>query len=218
MQALDYFDDLTPRSGAEQMALDEALLLSVSRPVLRHYTWSEPAATFGYGQSFAKVREVVPDLPLTRRWTGGGIVRHEGDWTFALIIPAGSEWAEMRPSVTYERLHVAIVEALREVGVEARLADNNTAGLSCFVSPVKHDILSADGRKLCGGAQRRTRSGFLHQGSIQGVELGTDFGKRLAGKLALDVTNFEPPSELLRKAKSLTLSRYGDDGWLRKVG
>ena len=218
MQALDYFDDLTPRSGAEQMALDEALLLSVSRPLLRHYTWSESAATFGYGQSLAEVREVEPDLPLTRRWTGGGIVRHEGDWTFALIVPARSEWAEMRPAATYERLHAAIVDALRDEGIEARLAASDTSGLACFVSPVKHDILSDDGRKLCGGAQRRTRRGFLHQGSIQGVELGKDFGKRFAGKLALDVTNFEPPSELLRKAKSLTVSRYGDHGWLRKVG
>jgi lipoate-protein ligase A len=218
MQALDYFNDLTPRSGAEQMALDEVLLLSVSRPLLRRYTWSEPAATFGYGQSLAEVREVAPDLPLTRRWTGGGIVRHEGDWTFALIVPAGSEWAEMRPSATYEHLHAAIVEALRDIGIEARLAENDTSGLSCFVSPVKHDILSVDGRKLCGGAQRRTRRGFLHQGSIQGVDLGADFGKTLAEKLASDVTSFLPSPELSAEAERLAVSRYGDDGWLRKVG
>jgi lipoate-protein ligase A len=217
MQALDYFDDLTPRSGAEQMALDEALLSSVSRPLLRHYTWSEPSATFGYGQSLAEVREVAPDLPLTRRWTGGGIVRHEGDWTFALIVPAGSEWSEMRPSVTYERLHVAIVEALREVGIEARLAESDNSGLSCFVSPVRHDILAPDGRKLCGGAQRRTRRGFLHQGSIQRVKLGADFGKTFTAKLALDVTSFEASSELLHEAESVAASRYGDDGWLQKT-
>lgn len=218
MQALDYFDDLTPRSGAEQMALDEALLLAVSRPLLRRYTWTEPAATFGYGQSLAEVSEVVTDLPLTRRWTGGGIVRHEGDWTFALIVPAGSKWAEIRPSASYELLHVAIVETLRDAGIEARLAESDTAGLSCFVSPVKHDILSPDGRKLCGGAQRRTRRGFLHQGSIQGMELGADFGKTLAGKLASEVTNFIPSTELSREAEHLAVSRYGDDGWLRKVG
>lgn len=216
MQALDYFDDLTPRSGPEQMALDEALLLSVSRPLLRHYTWNEPAATFGYGQSFAEVCEVVPDLPLTRRWTGGGIVRHQGDWTFAVIVPTGSEWAAMRPAATYERLHAAIVEVLRAAGIEARLAKSDTSGLSCFVSPVKHDILSEDGRKLCGGAQRRTRRGFLHQGSIQGVDLDPAFGLKLAEKLSRKISGFQLDREVLTATQRLAAIRYQDEGWLRK--
>src|SRR5580765_2623752 len=65
------------RSAGENMALDEALLEAapqLNRPVLRFYSWTELAATFGYFQRFRDVEKMTPLRPLIRRPTGGGLV------------------------------------------------------------------------------------------------------------------------------------------------
>ena len=67
---IDLFDDETARSGAEQMALDEALLEIAQRPLLRVYRWAEPTVSFGYSLPLASVRDRFPALPCVRRWTG----------------------------------------------------------------------------------------------------------------------------------------------------
>src|SRR5436190_21177439 len=71
-----------PRSAAENMALDEALLHSVAiprKPVLRFYSWSEPAASFGYFQKYKEIERLTQLRPLVRRPTGGGLVPHNRD-------------------------------------------------------------------------------------------------------------------------------------------
>ena len=58
------------------MAFDEALLEAsptLSKPILRFYSWSAPAATFGYSQHFSQVERVTFLRPLIRRPTGGGV-------------------------------------------------------------------------------------------------------------------------------------------------
>jgi lipoate-protein ligase A len=37
---------------------------------------------------------------------------------------------------------------------------------SCFLKPVPADVLDPKGNKLAGAAQRRTKQGCLHQGSV----------------------------------------------------
>src|SRR4051812_38712715 len=47
-----------PAAAAWNMALDEALLLfvsSIGEPIFRSYSWTEPAATFGYFQKYADI-------------------------------------------------------------------------------------------------------------------------------------------------------------------
>jgi lipoate-protein ligase A len=95
--AINLFPDETERSGPEQMALDEALLEYAERPMLRSYRWAGQAVSFGYSQSLAAVRERIPPLPSVRRWTGGGIVEHGGDWTFsALSLSEPLAWRVLR--------------------------------------------------------------------------------------------------------------------------
>ncbi|MCU6551020.1 lipoyl protein ligase domain-containing protein, partial [Klebsiella pneumoniae] len=88
--------DLLPtRTGgaAENMATDFLLLQRYSNETharFRHYGWHRPAFTFGYSQKIAFVRAQLPaDTPveLCRRPTGGGVVDHRDDWTYALVIP-----------------------------------------------------------------------------------------------------------------------------------
>ena len=88
--------DVLPRQTADavaNMAADYLLLEHYPRPDrirFRPFAWSEPAYTFGVSQPWAKYRAQVPaHYPLIRRCTGGGLVSHLDDWTFALVIPAG---------------------------------------------------------------------------------------------------------------------------------
>ena len=170
--------DSAPLDAAAQMATDEALLaLAPAEPCLRIYCWAMeavPCATFGYGQHYADVqRTLPPDLRdrCVRRPTGGGIVIHDTDLTFSLVIPR--DLLPAAPADIYQVLHAAIAAALAQV-VPLRLAPSAAhptpaPGLvsQCFREPVPADLLASDGQKVLGGALRRTRSHILYQGSLR---------------------------------------------------
>jgi lipoate-protein ligase A len=216
---IDLFLDETARDGPEQMALDEALLEFAERPVLRSYRWARQAVSFGYSQSLAAVRERIPSLPSVRRWTGGGIVEHGCDWTFSLIIPSGEPLAKARPEDTYRAIHTRVMTALNELGYPARLAGSEECahGMACFSSPAMHDVIGLDRRKLCGGAQRRTRRGFLHQGSIQDLRLPADFAVRFLKLLAVETLRCSPELATLARTQELIAKKYATIAWHEKV-
>ena len=216
---LHLFLDPLPRPAAGQMAIDQALLETSLAPVLRIYLWAEPSVSFGYSQSLAEVKKTAPALPLVRRWTGGGIVEHTGDWTFALVCPVSAAAAKMPPDETYSLIHSAMVEALQHEGLAARLvrSGESSPGLSCFTAPAVHDVFNAAGEKICGGAQRRTRHGFLHQGSLQKVPLGPHFAQHFATALSPSVTSFALSPALEERAGELATNRYATRTWLEKI-
>jgi lipoate-protein ligase A len=114
-----------PGPAAFNMALDEALLESMSRlgrPVLRFYGWTDPAATFGYFQKYTDVERATQLRPLIRRPTGGGIVPHDADWTYSLVFPPGHEWHSLRAEASYRRVHEWIQKAFVELNIETKLA------------------------------------------------------------------------------------------------
>jgi lipoate-protein ligase A len=114
-----------PGDPAFNMALDEALLESVSRlglPVLRFYGWTEPAATFGYFQKYADVERATLLRPLIRRPTGGGIVPHDADWTYSVAFPPGHEWHSLKAEESYRRVHEWIQSAFAKLDVTTELA------------------------------------------------------------------------------------------------
>src|SRR6266498_3246716 len=114
-----------PGPAAFNMALDEALLEAMPRlgkPVLRFYGWTEPAASFGYFQKFAEVERATLLRPLVRRPTGGGIVPHDADWTYSLIVPAGSEWHSLRAVESYRCMHEWLQAAFARLNVATELA------------------------------------------------------------------------------------------------
>jgi lipoate-protein ligase A len=73
-----------------------------------------------------------------------------------------------------------------------------------------------NGRKVAGAAQRRTRSGLLHQGSIQNVDLANGLGERFAQALSTKCTERKIDNDALKRACELAEQKYGTDGWLRK--
>jgi len=201
------------------MALDEVLLASAVQPILRQYRWSEPWISFGYTQSLSEAMSEWPGIPAVRRWTGGGIVPHLGDWTFSLVVPRDSAFAAERPAESYRIIHHTVANALKLAGVSARLATmaDRVKGSACFVSPTPHDLLSPEGIKLCGGAQRRTRRGFLHQGSIQHIPVEPDLAVALSHLMAAQIAEFPPSRQIEHDATSLAATKYGTQEWATKI-
>jgi lipoyl(octanoyl) transferase len=163
---------------AGNMALDEALLeasAKIAAPVLRFYGWTQPAATFGYFQRYAEIAAWTPLRPLIRRPTGGGLVPHNMDWTYSVIIPPDDPWYELRAVESYRRLHEWLAFSLRAVGIPAILAANAQKEIpgQCFAGAERHDLL-VNGRKVAGAAQRRAREGLLIQGSVQNLNNGIE--------------------------------------------
>jgi lipoyl(octanoyl) transferase len=208
-------EDRAPVSAAMNMAIDEALLEQCGAPTLRFYGWRRPSLSFGYFVKFAEVAVEVKERELVRRWTGGGSVRHGEDLTYSLVTPASDPASGQGPRAIYVALHGAISAALLAEGRKAKLADAAAPKISdaCFANPVRHDLL-LDGRKIAGAAQRRTRGGFLHQGSIQLPDLSEAFRDRFASALSARVEHAELPSQVLERAAVLTAEKYATDAWL----
>ena len=226
---LVYHDD-TAHSAAMNMAIDEALLEHATVPSIRFYKWHSPALSFGYFGKFADVADYAFERDLVRRWTGGGIVLHGDDLTYSIVIPA-SDAASGESSISiYGKIHRALAHALNGIGEGAVVAGGidpscgsgfanraavTASGYSCFANPVRADVM-IDGRKVAGAAQRRTRSGLLQQGSIQGVDLGNSFAQRFAEALSANCRERKMNKEILNRARELAQRKYGTDSWLRK--
>ena len=207
---------------AYNMALDEALLLSMPRlqsPALRFYGWNRSAASFGYFQKYGDLEKMTALRPLVRRPTGGGLVPHEADWTYSLAFPTGHEWYALSAIESYERVHQWISTAFGQVGVITELAASchRTGPGQCFTGFEKFDVLWK-GLKIAGAAQRRTRDGLLIQGSVQPGPIKAD---RLAWENAMmsvsrrfisgPWSGFTSDHALQEKAEQLTREKYSQD-------
>jgi len=219
--SLELWHEQTPRTGAENMAVDQLLMERVGgKPILRIYGWSEPTVSFGYFLSLADAQQAFAesDLSYVRRWTGGGIVDHRHDITYTLVIPREHYLSQARGAESYRVIHQSLANALRQMGVDVRLTREaeGDGGLACFGNPVAYDLTNMAGDKIAGAGQRRTRYGLLHQGSLC-VEIDPNkFGKVLASRLSSHVTEFSPTKNFCKDAAALAVIRYGTDAWLRK--
>jgi lipoate-protein ligase A len=74
-----------------------------------------------------------------------------------------------------------------------------------------------NGRKVAGAAQRRTRSGLLQQGSIQGITIDSALAQRFADTLSANCGRHEIAEEVLQRARELARQKYAADSWLRKT-
>jgi lipoyl(octanoyl) transferase len=170
--------------GASNMAVDEAVLSSYAdsvsppAPTLRLYSWSPPALSLGRRQPATGSHDPAylraEGIDLVRRPTGGRAVLHEHERTYAVIGSLSRPPFDGGVLDTYERISVALVEALRLLGVPAEgegaggPAPRDPGPLGppvCFAHVGAHEITSR-GRKLIGSAQLRRRGAFLQHGSL----------------------------------------------------
>jgi lipoyl(octanoyl) transferase len=232
-------DLLTPRidSAAANMATDFLMLQHYPTPTharWRHYGWRQPAITFGYAQKIAEVRAKLPaeaaEWELCRRPTGGGIVDHRDDWTYALVIPAQHDLGAAPAPVSYAAVHQVIADTLQAHGRDAILqppaekpADPDGAAV-CFTRAEPADVIDATTRtKLAGAAQKRGKRGLLFQGSLTRAAMGAidedqfeaELVERLAGLLSLP-TQSVPWPEAWDEATDALAENYASAAWLDK--
>lgn len=137
MQGLFLIDD--PRSGVENMALDQRMLELAAKfnyPLLRIYRWARPTLSLGYFQKYAERLTHSPSSPIevVRRATGGGAIVHHHDWTYSLAIPStlltskstssskqDNRFATGASEAMYTCVHAAVVQWLEEHGLPAEL-------------------------------------------------------------------------------------------------
>lgn len=167
---------------AYNMAEDLLMLESFPEPTairFRHYGWDCPCHTFGYSQKIDYVYSHVECTEkVVRRPTGGGIVDHRNDWTFALVIPRSHPFSQIRASKSYYYIHKILAETLQKLDFPVVLTGNSTEkpdhlvrekkgpGI-CFSQPEIYDVIHAKTyQKIAGAAQKRNRHGLLFQGSI----------------------------------------------------
>ncbi len=202
---------------AWNMAVDEALLRLVTAPVLRFYRWSEQAVSIGY---FEKKTDVPPERPFVRRYTGGGLVDHAEDFTYSLILPKDHPLTLSGTGPSYQAIHEKINQALQKEGIDSHLTPVNeaTEHHACFQKAVRFDVVNSQGRKLAGAAQRRTREGCLHQGSILPGKFDFDSLAKNASEALEPLMGYALTASVLsedenRKAKDLQATRYGMQEW-----
>ena len=217
LDELHVYDDLEPRSAPLNMAVDEALLERAAPPLLRFYRWRGPSLSFGYFGRYAEVADQFSHREIVRRWTGGGIVPHGDDLTYSIIVPASHSWFARSSLEIYAELHKAIRAALEANGVAAMLANSAAPKISedCFANAVRADVIS-NGKKIAGAAHRRTRSGLLHQGSIQQRDLPSRFRDDFARILCKHFSRQTASPEVLERAATIAAARYGTTEWLMR--
>ena len=168
----------TPRSGAVNMALDQAIAEACaageSLPTLRFYRWEPPAVSLGRHQP---VQDVAGDAlaargyELVRRPTGGRAILHIDELTYSVAAPAGEPRVAGGVMDAYLRLSTALLAGLRNLG----LADVDKApgtvrtgpdvSAACFEVPSAYEI-TVGTRKLMGSAQSRRAGYVLQHGSL----------------------------------------------------
>ncbi len=173
-----FFDD-SAHSPQENMEIDINLLANSANlaglPLLRFYDWDRPSISIGYVQKEDAVKN-SEGYTIVKRPTGGGIVYHDRDFTYSVIVPAHHWITELDRVESYRVFHKAVVRALDTFGLQCTLVEkkqpkSDRATMQCFITPTKYDVLCNNlqpGRvvKVAGSAQRCTKNGILHQGSI----------------------------------------------------
>ena len=214
----------------EQMAADE-LSVSAFAPCIRFFNWdARPQATFGYVQKIEQAKAELARSNIscyTRRMTGGGLVLHKADLTFALVFDLKER---VQPNIIYTSLHSAVQAELLNAGFFASVyigkSDYNPQTAqgqvqNCFTNPVADDLMQG-GKKVLGGALRRFDKRVLYQGSLQIEKAETEKAKDALLKgflryLGADaVENITLSEDFLIKVKALAKTKYANADWLDK--
>lgn len=167
-------------SAVHHMETDTCLFEKLSReqtPILHFYEWEERWATHGIfvdPSRFIHMDQAERvGIKFARRPTGGGIIFHLTDFAFSVIIPSNHKNYSLNTLQNYAFVNAVVCEAIKKllgnsftmITLHDSIKDEKNPINFCMAHPSKFDIL-VEGKKLGGAAQRRTKGGFLHQGSL----------------------------------------------------
>ncbi len=167
-----------PQPGPWNMAVDEALLVSVvegaSPPVLRLYAWAPPCLSLGVSQPYADVDEErlrARGWDVVRRPTGGRAILHTDELTYAVLAPNHEPRVQGDVLDAYYRLARGLLAGLKRLGLPVSMEQSREtwrrerANPVCFHVPAVYEITVA-GRKILGSAQSRKLRGVLQHGTL----------------------------------------------------
>lgn len=214
-----------PYDGAWNMAVDEAILESVSSktqpPTLRLYDWAPYTLSLGHAQPVADVN--IPALKennwtLVRRPTGGRAILHANEMTYSVCAPTDEMAISGGVLESYQKISNALLCALEIIGIKAdsKKKKESDSGLAhdpvCFQYPSDYEITFHE-KKLIGSAQARKKNGVLQHGSIP-----------LFGEISriIEVLNFsnelnkqDAKLRLLQRATTVKESLGKDISWFK---
>lgn len=169
--------DEEPRSGAANMALDQAVAEACAAgacpPTMRFYHWRPPAVSLGRHQAAGEVdlkAALERGYEVVRRPTGGRAILHTDELTYSVAAAADEPRVEGNIMDAYLRLSNALLVGLHNLGLEADKAPGDmragpNVSAACFEVPSAYEI-TAGGRKLLGSAQSRRAGYVLQHGSL----------------------------------------------------
>ncbi|MBA3721838.1 MAG: hypothetical protein H0W88_05500 [Parachlamydiaceae bacterium] len=171
-------DQMAPQAIMQK---DADLLNSLSfesQPILHLYEWNCKCLTYGHFIDPAKYLEMdklrVHHLEMARRPTGGGIIFHLTDFAFSILLPINYPQISINTLDNYayiNRLVAKAIEPLMNLSKPPELLSqihpctSSECNSFCMAQPTKYDIIIGN-KKVGGAAQRRTKKGLLHQGSL----------------------------------------------------
>ncbi len=171
------FIDSGPCSASHNMALDEAIAVSVRKgdapPTLRLYGWERPSVTLGAFQRISDVNYqycLEHNIPVIRRPTGGKEIFHGDELTYSFSSKNDGPFSGGLLD-SYRRLSTAFKSAMQMLGLDASMKEERESGRTlnrtalCFRT-TSYGEISLEGRKLIGSAQKRWKDGLLQQGSL----------------------------------------------------
>jgi lipoate---protein ligase len=156
-----------PRPGPENMARDLAILAE-GVPTIRLYGWRPACVSLGYPQPETDIdleaaRELGVDV--TRRPTGGGAILHaEDEVTYSVVLPRNLAPAGLFDS--YRFIARGVVNALAHFGLKGDWMEGHTGRDPLCYLREEGVSVGVGGRKISGGAQRRTKTHLLQHGTL----------------------------------------------------
>lgn len=163
----------TSADAETQFAADQQMLDGCTPAALRTYRFAHREISTGRFQD----RDAFESfgVPIARRVTGGGAIWHHDEWTFA--VAGDAEVLGHTTEAVFGLVHGALIHALSTCGVHSEMVPEDgpaphprAQGVDwCFAKACRFDLVAPDGRKLVGGAQRRTgtdRKRVLLHGSL----------------------------------------------------
>jgi len=170
-----------PLDAYENMALDEALFSGFCNapqafPIFRIYQWRPPAFSIGASQDSRSKLDLekcrIRGIACVRRMTGGGIIFHDSEITYSLVIPKGFRGLPNEIAESFKKLCEFLMIFYRKLGFKPGFAiDEPYDGLIgqpaqfCFAGREKYDIIIG-GKKIGGNAQKRSQAVIFQHGSI----------------------------------------------------
>ncbi|WP_273524692.1 lipoate--protein ligase [Mailhella massiliensis] len=186
--------------AAFNLALEETLFdtLSPENPGIFLIWRNAPSVIVGCHQNTAEEVDAAycreHGIAVVRRPTGGGAVYHDlGNVNFSFLT-----WVEKNRLAGFEEFMRPMVQALRDLGVDASYTSRND--------------ITVDGRKVAGTAQRRKGQKMLHHGCLM-VDVDTSV---LAGALAADPEKFQSKGVASHRARVANLKEFLPAGLSRE--